>query len=77
MELIDTHCHLYLPAFAEDIDEVILKAQRAGVSRFYLPAIDIGSEKALLDLEKGYPDICFAMQGLHPCSVKSDVEDDW
>ncbi len=33
------------------------------------------SEKALFDLEKRYPDICYAMQGLHPCSVKADVED--
>ncbi len=75
MELIDTHCHLYVPAFEEDIDEIIKRAQAAGVVRFYLPAIDIESEKALLDLEKRYPDICYAMQGLHPCSVKADVED--
>ncbi len=75
MELIDTHCHLYVPAFEEDIDEIIGRAQTAGVVRFYLPAIDLESEKALLDLEKRYPDICYAMQGLHPCSVKADVED--
>ena len=75
MELIDTHCHLYVPAFEEDIDEIIKRAQAAGVIRFYLPAIDSESEKALLDLEKRYPDICYAMQGLHPCSVKADVED--
>lgn len=75
MELIDTHCHLYVPAFEEDIDEIIRRAQTAGVVRFYLPAIDIESEKALLDLEKRFPDICYAMQGLHPCSVKADVED--
>jgi TatD DNase family protein len=74
MELIDTHCHLYVPAFSEDIDAVIQRAISAGVSRFYLPAIDRESESALLDLEKRYPDICFAMQGLHPCSVKADVE---
>src|SRR5664279_1168832 len=75
MELIDTHCHLYAPAFAEDIETVIQRAMDAGVSRFYLPAIDRESEKSLLDLEKKYPGICFAMQGLHPCSVKADVED--
>src|SRR5580700_1347043 len=75
MELIDTHCHLYVTAFAEDIDDVIQQARAAGVVRFYLPAIDRESEKALLDLEKRYPDICFAMQGLHPGSIKDDVED--
>jgi TatD DNase family protein len=75
MELIDTHCHLYVPAFAEDIDAVIQRATAAGVQRFYLPAIDRESENSLFDLEKRYPGICVAMQGLHPCSVHEDVED--
>jgi TatD DNase family protein len=75
MELIDTHCHLYDPAFTGDIDGVLQRALSAGVYRFYLPAIDRLSEPAMLDLEKHYPGICFAMQGLHPCSVKADVED--
>jgi TatD DNase family protein len=75
MELIDSHCHLYVPAFAEDIDAVIQRALAAGVSRFYLPAIDRETEDSLLDLEKRYPGICFAMQGLHPCSVNAGVEE--
>ena len=73
MELIDSHCHLYVPAFSEDIAGVLDRARAAGVSRFYLPAIDKECEEALLDLENRYPKNCFAMQGLHPCSVKSDV----
>jgi TatD DNase family protein len=75
MELIDTHCHLYDQALAEDIENVIQRAQAAGVSRFYLPAIDRQTETSMLELEKHYPDICFAMQGLHPCSVKQDVDE--
>ena len=75
MELIDSHCHLYLPAFSEDINDVIQRARSAGVGRFYLPAIDREHEAALFDLEAAYPGVCFAMQGLHPCSVKSDVDE--
>jgi TatD DNase family protein len=75
MELIDSHCHLYVSAFSEDIDSVIQRAQAAGVTRFYLPAIDRDNEDALLQLEARYPGICFAMQGLHPCSVKADWEE--
>lgn len=74
MELVDTHCHLYASAFLDDIDAVLERAKKAGVSRFYLPAIDRASETALFELEKRNPDICFAMQGLHPCSVKEDVD---
>src|SRR3984893_4425868 len=75
MELIDTHCHLYDPALAEDIDDVIRRALAAGVGRFYLPAIDRLSEAAMFGLENRYPEVCFAMQGLHPGSVKGDVEE--
>lgn len=74
MELIDTHCHLYDLAMADDIENVMKRALAAGVCRFYLPAIDKDCETSMLELEKRYPDICFAMQGLHPCSVKSDFE---
>src|SRR5450631_3155555 len=74
MELIDSHCHLYLPAFSEDIDSVIQRARSAGVGQFYLQAIDREHEAALFALEASYPGVCFAMQGLHPCSVKSDVD---
>jgi TatD DNase family protein len=75
MELIDTHCHLYVPAFEEDIDAVIQRAKAKGVIRFYLPAIDREIEPYLFNLESRYPDICCAMQGLHPCSVHADVKD--
>ena len=75
MELIDTHCHLYDQALAGDIENIMQRAASAGVTRFYLPAIDRQSEASMLEIEKRYPDICFAMQGLHPCSVKSDFRD--
>lgn len=75
MELIDTHCHLYDQALAGDIENIMQRAGAAGVIRFYLPAIDRQTEASMLALENRYPDICFAMQGLHPCSVKSDFRD--
>ena len=74
MELIDTHCHLYDPVLMEDMAAVMDRARAAGVNRFYLPAIDRETEEAMLELEKRYPESCHAMQGLHPCSVKNDVD---
>jgi TatD DNase family protein len=75
MELIDTHCHLYDPALQGDIENIMQRALSAGVTRFYLPAIDRQYEASMLALENRYSDVCFAMQGLHPCSVKSDFKD--
>lgn len=71
MNLIDTHCHLYSEEFAADIDAVIERALQYGVSKFYLPAIDDTTHKAMLDLEARYPGVCVAMMGLHPCSVNA------
>ena len=72
MQLIDTHCHLYHKEFLQDIDHVIQRAEREGVERFYLPAIDSHSQEALLALEARYPGRCIGMTGLHPCNVKDD-----
>jgi TatD DNase family protein len=72
MNLIDTHCHLYLEEFAGDIDAIIQRATNEGVEKFYLPAIDSNTLPALLNLEKQFPGKCIAMTGLHPCSVKGN-----
>lgn len=70
--VIDTHCHLYVKEFEEDIDDIISRAVKAGVEKFYMPAIDSETTDAMLQLEKRYPGKCFAMTGLHPCSVKQN-----
>ena len=74
--IIDTHTHLYLNDFAADIDDVIKKAADEGVEKFYLPAIDSTETDNLLALEKKYPGKCFAMMGLHPCSVKENYKEE-
>lgn len=74
--LIDTHCHLYLENFKPDLAEVMRRADVAGVKKFYLPAIDSSETENMLKLEADYPGTCFAMMGLHPCSVKGNYMDE-
>ena len=74
--IIDTHTHLYLNDFAADIDDVIGRAQKEGVKKFYLPAIDSSETGNLMALENKYPGVCFAMMGLHPCSVKENYKEE-
>ncbi|MCO6491588.1 MAG: TatD family hydrolase [Phaeodactylibacter sp.] len=76
MRLIDTHTHLYLEQFDEDRDEMIQRALDSGVEQFFLPNIDSSSITKMLELEEAYPGRCFAMMGLHPCSVKEDYEEE-
>lgn len=56
--------------------DVMQRARLAGVQRFYLPAIDSETIEDVLSLEKLYPQECFAMAGLHPCSVKENFADE-
>jgi TatD DNase family protein len=76
MKLIDTHTHLYVEEFKDDINAVIERAEAEGVEKFYLPAIDSSENEALLNLEKQFPERIFAMAGLHPCSVKENFKEE-
>ena len=76
MKLIDTHTHLYVEEFKEDINNVLERALAEGVEKFYLPAIDSTETEALLQLEKKFPEKMFAMAGLHPCSVKENFKEE-
>lgn len=71
---IDTHTHLYSEQFNEDRTEMIQRAIAAGVERLYMPNIDLDSVEGMHALEKQFPENCFAMMGLHPCSVDANWE---
>ena len=76
INLTDTHTHLYVNEFKEDLEQVLERAFNEGVQKFYLPAIDSSENDALLALEKKYPENIFAMAGLHPCSVKENFKEE-
>ena len=72
MRLIDTHCHLYLEDFQEDLEEVIRRAEAEGVEKFLMPAIDKSETERLLATERKFDPRCRAMMGLHPSSVREN-----
>ena len=70
--MIDTHTHLYSEEFDTDRKEMIQRALNAGITEFYLPAIDSESHEKMLALEADYPGVIHSMMGLHPCYVKPE-----
>ena len=74
MNFFDTHAHIYLDDFKDDLDEVIEKATRKGISTILMPAIDSSTHAAMLQTEQAFPGSCRSMMGLHPCSVKDDYQ---
>ncbi len=74
--MIDTHCHLYYPDFASDLDEVISRAQAAGVNKIITISVDKTTAEQCLALASRYPGIVFAAVGVHPSEVDRVSEDD-
>lgn len=72
MHFIDTHSHIYDDEFREDIDEVILRAKEAGVSKIFLPNVNRDSLLPMFKLCLEHPGYCFPMVGLHPEDIKED-----
>jgi TatD DNase family protein len=74
MNLIETHAHLYSEQFKPDQAEALHRAVAAGVGTILMPNVDRTTIDAMLELEAAAPATCYAMMGLHPCSVRPDFE---
>ena len=76
MQIIDTHTHLYLNQFQNDVDLVIERAKNAGIDKFIFPAIDSSYFKDMHELRNRYPENIYLMSGLHPVSVKDNYKEE-
>ena len=72
MTITDTHTHLYSEAFEEDRLQMIERAIKAGITRFFIPAIDSSYAPSMFELEASFPENVFLMMGLHPTHVKEN-----
>ena len=76
MSFTDTHTHLYLEQFNDDIDSVIENSISSNVNRLFLPAINSSHTESMLLLKERYPENIFLMSGLHPCYVETNFLDE-
>lgn len=74
MKLVDSHSHLFLEEFTEDLAQVIVRAREAGVTHVFMPNIDSTTIEPMLRVCSEYKDYCYPMIGLHPTSVNADYE---
>lgn len=70
---IDTHTHLFAEEFENDRAEVVQNAINLGVEKMLLPNIDEATVDKMYHLVEQFPKNCYAMMGIHPCSVKKEV----
>ena len=67
--LIDTHAHIYLEQFKDDLEAVLDRARAAGVESIVMPAIDIPSIHSALALSERYEGL-YVMAAIHPSETQ-------
>ena len=70
--MIDTHAHIDGEEFVGDLAETIERARAAGISRIFVPAVDLASVESVLRVASQYQGYALPMIGLHPEEVKAD-----
>lgn len=71
MQLTDTHTHIY---YHEGLvlREHIQRCLANHIDRLFLPNVDVHSMAKVMSAVREFPENCFPMLGLHPCSVGTD-----
>lgn len=70
--LIDTHCHIFVADFQQDLKEVLGRAKTAGISKLFLPNINPETIDSMLEVCDLYPGLCFSIIGLHPTDLSDN-----
>jgi TatD DNase family protein len=73
-QLVETHAHLDYPDFATDFDDVLRRANEAGVTRIITIGTSIESSRRAVELAEKYPSV-YAVIGVHPTNAEQAGED--
>ncbi|MBX7491167.1 TatD family hydrolase [Helicobacter turcicus] len=65
MQLCDTHCHLDDARYDADFEEILERAENAGISHFIIPAADPKDLQKAQNLANTHTNVYFA-SGVHP-----------
>jgi TatD DNase family protein len=70
--LVDSHCHLDFPDFADDLDGIVARATSAGIRRILTISTRVKRLNALLAITEQFPEV-YCSVGTHP--HQADEED--
>ena len=73
--MIDTHCHIDDPQYAEGLEAFLTEQREDGVEAILVPGVDATSVKDVLEVCDRFPEYLFPALGLHPENVKEDWEE--
>jgi TatD DNase family protein len=70
-QITDSHCHLDFPDFDGQLDEIVARAARAGVTRMVTICTKLKNEPAVRAIAEAHPTVFYAA-GTHPMSAASE-----
>jgi TatD DNase family protein len=71
--LVDSHCHLDFPDFADELDGVVSRAREAGVSRIVSISTRVRQQAGLLAIAERFPDV-YCSVGTHPHHAHEELD---
>lgn len=73
--MIDTHCHIDDPVYAEELDALIRRQKEGGVSCILVPGVNEASCRTVPEVCAKYPDYLLPALGLHPEDVRANWQE--
>ena len=74
--MTDTHAHINVPRFAEDLPAVVKRAVSAGIGTIIVVGVDIPTSRAAVAISERFPN-CWATVGIHPHEADACTPNTW
>jgi TatD DNase family protein len=71
--LVDSHCHLDFPDFADELDAVVARARAAEIGRIVTISTRVAKHDGLLAIAERFPDV-FCSVGTHPHNAHEELD---
>jgi TatD DNase family protein len=71
--LVDSHCHLDFPDFAQELDDVVARARAAGVGRIVTISTRVKKHAQVLAIAERFADV-FCSLGTHPHNAQDEMD---
>ena len=71
--LVDSHCHLDFPDFADELDAVVARARAADIGRIVTISTRVAKHAQLIDIVERFPDV-FCSVGTHPHNAHEEPD---
>ena len=71
--IIDSHCHLDFPDFAEELDDIVARAEAAGVKRMVTICTRVKKFDSVLSVAERFPSV-YCSVGTHPHNADEELD---